>query len=90
MGIASEVSCAQRKKVLAGIAVTEVASTTLVKELISENAPCRETRVQSITIYYEMVHGRLYRADESNTAGNDDTDQAATIEGVVADASHRP
>ena len=44
VGIASDVSCAQRKKMLAGVAVTEVASTTLVKELISENAPCRENK----------------------------------------------
>jgi hypothetical protein len=44
VGIASEVSCAQRKKMLAGIAVTDVDSTTLVKELTSESAPYREIR----------------------------------------------
>ena len=67
MGIASEVSCAQRKKILAGIAVTEVGSTTLIKELASENAPYRENKrerkkVKSIASY-TMVHDRLYRAD---------------------------
>ena len=49
MGIASEVSCAQRKKMLAGIAVTEVDSTTLVKELTSENAPCRENKKSKVS-----------------------------------------
>ena len=49
MGIASEVSCAQRKKMLAGIAVTEVDSTTLVKELASENAPCRENKSSKVS-----------------------------------------
>ena len=56
MGIAREVSCVQRKKMLAGIAVTEVDSTTLVKELASENAPYRENgrreKVRRISSYY--------------------------------------
>ena len=89
MGIASEVSCAQRKKILAGIAVTEVDSTTLVKELASENAPSRENK-RSKVLQAIMVHDRQSRADESNTAWHDDADQAAISEGVVADASHRP
>ena len=59
MGIASDVSCAQRKKMLAGIAVTEVASTTLVKELISENAPCRENKSSK----YHQSTMRWYMAD---------------------------
>ena len=57
---------------------------------IRKRALQRKQEFKVSPIYYEMVHGRLYRADESNTAGNDGTDQAAISEGVVADASHRP
>lgn len=90
MGIASEVNCAQRKKILAGIAITEVGSTTLVKERASEKAPYNQKCCLTHTASKAMVHGRLYRADKSNTAWHKGTDQAAISEGVVADAFHRP